>query len=123
MLADYDDLSTAKGINDDERRELLGMIDDLMDGFDFWKVQKMYAATGWTWAFSETGVPTEMDLRIQARLLLKSAARQAFHDFSEAKVSSGGLSARCHPGGLHEQPDIHLSLAFVGEEQHSPRED
>lgn len=45
-------------------------IDDIMDNFDFSKVETIMKATNWTWA-STNGVPAEHELRKQARELLK----------------------------------------------------
>lgn len=49
-------------------------IDDIMDNFDFNKVETVMKATNWTWA-STHGVPVKHELRKQARELLKSVSK------------------------------------------------
>ena len=68
-------------------------IDDIMDNFDFSKVETVMKATNWTWA-STNGVPAEHELRKQARELLKSVCRHYVSELGfRYAISTGGFKA------------------------------
>ena len=68
-------------------------IDDIMDNFDFNKVETVMKATNWTWA-STHGVPVEHELRKQARELLKSVSQHYVSELGfRYAISTGGLKA------------------------------
>lgn len=54
------------------------MIDEVMDNFDFEKVQKMMFAVGWQWGNSEGGysVPHVAELRQEARRMIKNTFKE-----------------------------------------------
>lgn len=81
-------------------------IDDIMDNFDFNKVETVMKATNWTWA-STHGVPVEHELRKQARELLKSVSQHYVSelDFRYA-ISTGGFKATKYYDG-------ELELEFI----------
>lgn len=61
-------------------------IDNIMDFFDFHKVQKMMEAVEWTW--HGEGVPIEPDLRQTARKLLQQLVEENI-----AECGTGGFTA------------------------------
>jgi hypothetical protein len=60
-------------------------IDEIMDFFDFHKVQKMMEAVEWTW--HDEGVPDEPDLRQTARKLLQQLVEQNL-----SEIGTGGFT-------------------------------
>lgn len=54
------------------------MIDEVMDNFDFEKVQKMMFAVGWKWINDEGGysVPDVAELRRAARRMIKNTFKE-----------------------------------------------
>ena len=67
------------------------IIDDILDEFDFGKVQKVMEALDWTWfedGVSPSEVPTLGKLRKKARSLLKECMQ-----FPEYSTATGGLWA------------------------------
>jgi len=64
-------------------------IEDLLDKFDFNKVQKAMQVLDWKWASAENGVPTIYELRKTARGILKDA-----YETGVTEVSIGGFSAK-----------------------------
>lgn len=78
---------------------------EIMDNFDFKKVQKIMTLMDWKWA-SIRSVPTEEDLRKSALRFLQSVAN------GEAEcMGSGGLYAEDYGGNL--------KLSFVAEQWNS----
>lgn len=75
--------------------------DQIMDWFNFGKVEQAMQALGWTWHSSENfnKIPSESELRVCARDLLKRA-----HE-SGGRIGTGGFCAECCEGLL--------SLKFV----------
>lgn len=71
-------------------------IDNIMDNFNFNRVEKAMRATKWTWASAseEDSIPTETELREQARRLLKEASTKTVtkSDF-RWYISTGGFRA------------------------------
>lgn len=71
-------------------------IDEIMDNFDFDRVQKMMAATDWFW-YTDGGahIPSQPELREAARVCLRTVAeRECF------LVASGGFTAMNQDGCL-----------------------
>ena len=64
-------------------------IEDLLDKFDFNKVQIAMTALNWKWAIAEDGIPTIYELRKTARKLLKDAFESGV-----TEVSTGGFTAK-----------------------------
>ena len=76
-------------------------IEEIMDYFNFDRVNKVMVALGWAWS-SLNGVPEKAELRQRARELLRSVAKDK-HSI-------------CHAtGGFHASKDEwgNLSLQFV----------
>ena len=71
-------------------------IDEIMDNFDFDRVQKMMAATDWTWHTDEgSRMPSQPELREVARSCLRTVAeRECF------LVGTGGFTAINREGCL-----------------------
>ena len=68
-------------------------IDNIMDNFNFAKVEKAIQATGWRWASVE-GTPEESDLRKQARRLLKEVSVKYVKESDfRCYISTGGFKA------------------------------
>lgn len=75
------------------------MIDEVMDHFDFHRVQQVMQATNWIWVGTDFGVPTEPEIRVQARGLLNRA-------FETGYIATGGFSAE------YDRSTDSLSLNF-----------
>lgn len=84
-------------------------IEDLLDEFDFVRVQKTMGALEWEWAFSEEIPPSIGDLRRTARGLLEAAWEHA--PCPQHFERTGGFEAErfMETGSL----DKYLSLKFV----------
>jgi hypothetical protein len=67
------------------------MIDDIMDNFDFIKVQNVMFALDWKWA--GIGVPTLDQLINEARQLLKTSAELRLGDYLGEYWEEGIISA------------------------------
>ena len=67
------------------------MIDDIMDNFDFIKVQNAMFALDWKWA--GIGVPTLDQLINEARQLLKTSAKLRLGDYLGEYWEEGIISA------------------------------
>ena len=81
-------------------------IDDIMDNFDFNKVETVMKATNWTWV-STHGVPVEHELRKQARELLKSVSQHYVSELGfRYAISTGGFKATKYYDG-------ELELEFI----------
>lgn len=65
-------------------------IDTIMDYFEFEKVHRVMKFLDWQWALSEEGVPTEPELRQEARRLLKQSLME------KSSMSTGGFHTRYH---------------------------
>lgn len=88
------------------------MIEDILDEFDFHKVQKVMKALEWGYWDSETP-PRISDLRKMARRLLKSVEESSLSPYTV--VASGGFKAERYWYGA--EPTLYLS--FVVEEGNS----
>lgn len=81
-------------------------IDDIMDNFNFNKVETVMKATNWTWV-STHGVPVEHELRKQARELLKSVSQHYVSELGfRYAISTGGFKATKYYDG-------ELELEFI----------
>jgi hypothetical protein len=78
-------------------------IDEIMDSFDFERVQKIMEALNWQW--HEEGVPDIYTLRTEARKHLKQAAAIG------GTSGSGGFTA-IYMEGKVEKPWLRLELHF-----------
>ena len=68
-------------------------IDEIMDNFDFAKVEQAMKAVNWTWA-STDGVPEQYELRREARRLLKDVASKNVRESDmRYAVATGGFKA------------------------------
>jgi hypothetical protein len=85
----------------------MAQIDNIMDWFDFGKVQRVMKVLEWQWASSEEegGVPCEGEIRSGARQRLI----EALHGMSG---SSGGFTARMTTGVEEGEPWVNMSLTF-----------
>lgn len=80
-------------------------INDVMDEFDFHKVQKIMETLDWKWALEDAlRVPTESEVRKFARRLLEDAIKR------NSTMASGGFKAK------YIKKYNELSLKFVVEE-------
>lgn len=66
-------------------------IDNIMDWFDFNKVQKAMQALDWQWATSEYGVPEEPELRETARKYLQKTIDYAVAQGRKHTMATGGF--------------------------------
>ena len=81
-------------------------IDDIMDNFDFSKVETVMNATNWAWA-STHGVPVEHEIRKQARELLKSVSQHYVSELGfRYAIYTGGFKATKYYNG-------ELELEFI----------
>lgn len=81
-------------------------IDQIMDNFDFNKVHKVMIATDWKWVFTD-GVPTEAELRQQARKMLKEVStKNITDDIGDYYISTGGFT-------VTKYSDTSLTLEFI----------
>jgi len=98
------------------------MIDDIMDDFDFIKVQTVMEALNWQWAGK--GVPSIKQLKETAVYLLKGAAELRLGDYLESHWeqgiinSTGGFQATAYCDENKTKITM-LDLRFVLEEQDS----
>jgi hypothetical protein len=80
-------------------------IDNIMDAFDFAKVQKTMRLLNWTWATDHgKEVPDETELRMEARRLLKEAIAH------KTIIATGGFWAEYKEW---KDGSVNLSLKFV----------
>jgi hypothetical protein len=71
-------------------------IDEIMDNFDFDRVQKMMTAIDWTWYTDEGAhIPSQPELREAARSYLRTVAEKDCY-----MVGSGGFMAMNQEGCL-----------------------
>ena len=83
-------------------------IDEVMDTFDFARVEKIMAALDWKWATSEGNkneIPDEYEIRRSARKRMRDAAKVGYS-------SSGGFSARLIEGVEGGQAWLLMDLQF-----------
>ena len=80
-------------------------MDEIMDSFDFYQVQKMMSATDWIWASSEEGIPDQYELRKEARRLMKQA-------IAGEDCATGGFRAWVTDGTDRDGAWAKLNLSF-----------
>ena len=87
-------------------------IENILDEYDFQKVQKVMEALEWHWAVSDDGLPSIGELRRLARGLLEDVYR--YEDAPFCMVGTGGFEATrtMDVGDLTK----YLSLKFIVEE-------
>jgi hypothetical protein len=74
------------------------LITDIMDNFNFKKVQSVMKFLNWRWSSAEDGVPTVMEIRKEARKLLVEVCKlcleqQNINSDTRVVVGTGGLRA------------------------------
>lgn len=80
-------------------------IDEIMDNFDFNRVAKAMKALEWEWHDAFEGVPTESEIRMQARYMLnaidvvKTATSTGYYD-TGGFIASGDYDANNNLEGL-----------------------
>lgn len=82
------------------------MIDEIMDNFDFDKVQRVMECINWKWVGH--GVPDAYTLRQEARQLLKESVKR------NQSISTGGFLVKKSKGMI--------SLSFLVEDWHEEYE-
>jgi hypothetical protein len=88
------------------RQEVLNnQMDEIMDTFDFDKVNKMMCAVDWKWATTENEVPDQYELRKSARRLMKQA-------IAGEDCATGGFRAWVIDGKDNNGPWTRLNLMF-----------
>jgi hypothetical protein len=80
-------------------------IDEIMDWFDFAKVEKTMELLEWGWG-TDMEVPCQAQIRESARRTMKEAARFGFS-------YCGGFSARVTEGKDEDGPWLAMHLDFV----------
>lgn len=90
-------------------------IDEVMDNFDFHKVERVMTALGWLWARhggNEMYQPDVSELRTRARQLMRHAVEEMLAR-GEKKwgTETGGFRVEC----WHEDGRIDLRLDFIVE--------
>ena len=75
------------------------LIDDIMDNFNFKKVQSVMKFLNWKWVTAEEGVPTVMEIRREAKKLLLEVCQtciklENISPDTQVCVGTGGLLAR-----------------------------
>jgi hypothetical protein len=82
-------------------------IDNIMDNFNFDRVEKAMKATNWTWGGAENGIPTQSELRQRARSLLKEVStKNVTEDSFRWYIATGGFKATKYYDG-------ELELEFI----------
>jgi len=100
------------------------MIDDIMDNFDFIKVQTVMEALNWQWFSAADGLPTISELRKQAVYLLRGASELRLGSYLDSYWEegiingTGGFQATAYCDATKTKI-IALDLKFVLEEQDS----
>jgi len=89
----------------------LESVEDILDSFDFQKVQKAMTALAWHWSASK-GVPSITELNSRSRELLEDVYR--YQDSPCITIGCGGFEAT----RIMEVGDLkkYLSLKFIVEE-------
>jgi hypothetical protein len=88
------------------REEVLNnQMDEIMDSFDFDKVNKMMCAVDWKWATTENEVPDQYELRKSARRLMKQA-------IAGEDCATGGFRAWVTDGTDRDGAWAKLNLSF-----------
>ena len=104
-----------KALEQPKEKDLEYMIRDIIDEFDFDKVERTMEALNWKWR-GET--PTLYDLRKEAEHLLRGAAKSRLSDFKDTHHdvaiinATGGFEARTYCNE-NKTKITGLDLAFV----------
>lgn len=112
-------LNKLTGKEEPEIATLEDMIDEIIEHFDFGKVQTAMAALDWKWGSTQGGpsLPTTKELKKAARERLEDAAKARLGDYESTYweipivSSSGGFEARAWCNESKTQIVI-LDLAF-----------
>jgi hypothetical protein len=84
--------------------------DEIMDTFEFSKVVSCMRYFNWTWHTCETkgDIPTEFEVRREARRLIRTAAKE------QISIGSGGLHVDYRSGfcDVENKPFICIDLSF-----------
>jgi len=81
--------------------DIHAQIDEIMDYFNFARVRKTMEALDWIWSSAENGVPSETEIRIVARRLLREVILGKY-----SFVSTGGLTASIEHAKLSLRFDV-----------------
>lgn len=73
------------------------MIDEVMDNFNFHKVQQVLEALDWKWVGTDSGVATEAEARSKARGLLSRAYDLGQQGGRSTYISTCGFRASYDP--------------------------
>lgn len=71
----------------------MGKIKEILDNFDFIKVQRVMHFLQWKW--NNEGVPTIASLNHKAEDLLKAVKQKAKFSHQDEYIACGGFEARC----------------------------
>ena len=75
---------------------LQGHIDEVMDEFDFGKVQKVMEFLNWRWVGADEGVPREAELRKKVRELMSYTYNQGRDFQKDWLTATGGFRVEYH---------------------------
>ena len=97
-----------------DRQALYDMLEDIMDNFDFRKVARVMKFLNWKWASlnGEEHVPTETEIRTEARRLIISLIDKVGTDKEIRSVETGGFGVFFNE--YDGKPDI--TLRFILED-------
>jgi len=89
------------------KKEVLNnQVDEIMDSFDFRKVESVMQHLNWMWKDSET-TPDEYEIRQEARSLMRMAIKQG------ESVSTGGFIVTLLSGEEKGEKWARIDLAFA----------
>ena len=103
------------------------LVDDIMEEFDFDKVQRVMNCLGWTWVNTGMMLPSISELKKVARTLLLTAAKLRLDEYKDEHWEQGIINGT---GGFvatafcnETKTEIEsLKLEFVVEEWHSNKD-
>ena len=96
------------------REKEIELVNEVLDKFDFHEVQQVMEHMNWTWYNAEDVVPSEYELRTEARRLCEEVLVYFERDGTTTSISTGGLKATSMFYIEHGLPDeIALRLEFV----------
>jgi hypothetical protein len=92
------------------KKEVLNnQVDEIMDSFDFRKIELVMQNLNWTWKDSKIP-PDEYEIRREARSLMRMAIKKGEY------VSTGGFIASLHCGEENGQKWARIDLVFAIEQ-------
>ena len=103
------------------------MIDDIMEEFDFDKVQRVMNCLGWKWVSTGDTTPSISELKKVARTLLINAAKLRLDEYKDEHweqgiiSGTGGFTATAFCNETKTEIES-LKLEFVVEEWHSNKD-